>query len=160
MVYCVQSVGECTVSVIRVRGGTLVTVGCRMRNFDRKRTEVVKARHFHRVIGEEPLNTFPQREADSVAEFDAVKTEAKNFAQHFVALRVAARISTGREGYRPATDALPCLLSRALKRGKCWSLRLRRVSQVSFTLTCPGDQSQFMFLNQVRMRRNDTHAEP
>jgi hypothetical protein len=33
-----------------------------------------------------------------VAEFDVVEPKPKNFAQHFVALRVTARIPTGREG--------------------------------------------------------------
>jgi hypothetical protein len=107
MVDGIQGAAECTVSFIRVRGGTLVTVGCGIRNLDRKRTEVVEAGHGHRVISEEPLNTFPQREPNSVAEFDVVETKPKNFAQHFVALRVAARIPTGGEGYLHETDALP-----------------------------------------------------
>jgi hypothetical protein len=69
-----------------------------MRNLDGKGTEVVEACHGHRVFSEEPLNTFPQRESYSVAEFDVVEPKAENFAQHFVALRVTARIPTGREG--------------------------------------------------------------
>jgi hypothetical protein len=41
------------------------------------------------MIGEKSLNTLPQREPDTVAEFDVVETEPKDFAQHFVAIRVA-----------------------------------------------------------------------
>jgi hypothetical protein len=107
VVYGIQGVAERTGSFIRVSGSTLITIRCRIRNLDRKRTEVVEARHGHRVISKEPLNTFPQREPNPVAEFDMVETEAKNFAQHFVALRVAARIPTGGEGYLHETDALP-----------------------------------------------------
>jgi hypothetical protein len=90
MVYCIQGVTESTVTFIRVRSGTLVTVGCGLRNLDRKRTEVVEARHSHWVISEKSLNTLPQREPDAVAEFDVVETEPKDFAQHFIAIRVAA----------------------------------------------------------------------
>jgi|SRR6478672_6363002 len=97
--YRIQGVPECSVSFIRVRGGTLVTVGSGMRNLDRKRTEVVEACHGHRMIREKPLDTFPQGEPDTMAEFDVVEAKAKDFIQHFVAPRVAARIPTGGEGY-------------------------------------------------------------
>ena len=55
-----------------------------MQNLDGQWTEVVEACHGHGVIGEEVFNTVPQRKPDSVAEFDTIEAETKDFIQHFV----------------------------------------------------------------------------
>src|SRR5438876_5419023 len=86
---CIQGVTECTVTFIRVVSSTLVTVRCGVPNLNWERAEVVEARHSHWVIGEKSLNTLPEREPDTVAEFDMVETQPKDFAQHFGAIGVA-----------------------------------------------------------------------
>ena len=61
-------------------GSALVTVRCRTMDLNRKRTEIVEARHRHGVICEEMFDPFPQRLSDTVTQFNTIETECEDFA--------------------------------------------------------------------------------
>ena len=77
-------------ALLRVCGGEFIAIGRGLHDFDRERTEVVQAAEFDFAGVEHFLNPRHERDADAVAQLDAVEAEVLYFAQHFIARGVAA----------------------------------------------------------------------
>ena len=83
---------------LRIGRGELVAIGRRLHDLDGERTEVVQAGELHFAGLEHFLNPRHERNADAVAQFDAIEAEILDLAQHFVAGGVPAGVPAGGEG--------------------------------------------------------------
>ena len=83
--------------LLRIGGGKFVAIGRRSRDLDRERTEVVQTGELDFAGLEHFLDSWHERNADAVAQFDAIEAEILDLAQHFVAGGVAAGVPAGGE---------------------------------------------------------------
>ena len=75
---------------LRVSRRNFIAIGRGLHDLDRQRTKIVQARelHFARLV--HFLNSRHKRNADAMAELDAIEPEVLDLAQHLVARLVAA----------------------------------------------------------------------
>ena len=77
-------------ALLRVRGGEFVAIGRGLHDFDREWTEVVQAAEFDFAGVEHFLDTRHERDANAVAQLDAIEAEVLYFTEHLIARGVAA----------------------------------------------------------------------
>jgi hypothetical protein len=81
---------ERALPLARIGRGEHVAVRRCVRDLDGERAEVVQAGKAHLALLEHPHDALHEREADAVAELDAVEAEVEEFLQHLLAILVAA----------------------------------------------------------------------
>src|SRR4051812_41561349 len=86
---CLQGLLYCAFAFFGIGGGKFVTVRGGSHYFDWKRTKIMQAGELNFASIEHFLDAWKKGKANAVAEFDCIKSERLDLAQHGFAIRVA-----------------------------------------------------------------------
>src|SRR5258708_21032170 len=87
---CLKSLFDRAFAFLAVRRREPVAIGRSVQHLDRQWTEIVQAGKFHFARLEHFLNSWHERDANAVAELNAIEAKIDNLAQHFCAVGMPA----------------------------------------------------------------------